>query len=73
MMLSGLLSALAFILVGTSTMVSLPESLVLMGLGQALVGVFSGFMLSPALSEMVTAGSEAYPALVDSREVESLA
>ena len=54
-------------------MVSLPESLVLMGLGQALVGVFSGFMLSPALSEMVTAGSEAYPALVDSREVESLA
>ena len=55
LMLSTLLSGIIFFLIGPSHMVSFKDSLVLMGIGQSFVGVFSGFMLAPSLSEMVSA------------------
>ena len=43
-----------------------------MGIGQSLVGVFSGFMLAPARSEMVSVAEELYPERKDDPEVERL-
>ena len=61
LMLSTLLSGMIFFLIGPSMVVSFNDSLVLMGIGQSLVGVFSGFMVASSLSEMVSAAEQVYP------------
>lgn len=69
LMLSALLSGMIFVFVGPSELASFEESLVLMGIGQSLVGVFSGFMIAPALSEMATAASCSFPDLSEDPEL----
>ena len=51
--LSAFLTGIAFIFVGPSEMFGFPDSLVIMGIGQALVGIFTAFMMIPGLPEMV--------------------
>ena len=59
--LSAFFSGVAFIFVGPSEMFSMPDSLVLMGIGQALVGIFTAFMMIPGLPEMVESMIPLYP------------
>ena len=73
LMLSALLSGMLFFLIGPSLMVSFKESLVLMGIGQSLVGLASGFMHAPSFSEMVLAAGQVYPNQKDDPELERLA
>ena len=42
-------------------MFGFPNSLVLMGIGQALVGIFTAFMMIPGLPEMVESTIPLYP------------
>ena len=59
--LSALMSCVAFIFVGPSMILELPNSLVLMGLGQALVGIFTATMMIPGLPEMVESTLPHFP------------
>ena len=68
--LSALMSGVAFIFVGPSVMCGLPDSLVVMGIGQALVGIFTAFMMIPGLPEMVESTIPHFPGQV--REVNDL-
>lgn len=68
--LSALMSGVAFIFVGPSVMCGLPDSLVIMGIGQALVGIFTAFMMIPGLPEMVESTIPHFPGQV--REVNDL-
>lgn len=56
-----LLTGVAFIFVGPSEVFGLPDSLVVMGVGQAAVGVFSALMMIPGLPEMVESTIPLYP------------
>lgn len=67
---SAFFTAIAFIFVGPSEVFGLPNSLVLMGIGQALVGVFTAFMMIPGLPEMVESTIPLYPG--QEREVNDL-
>ncbi len=58
---SAFFTGIAFIFVGPSEIFGLPNSLVLMGVGQALVGVFTAFMMIPGLPEMVESTLPLYP------------
>ena len=58
---SAFFSGVAFIFVGPSEMFGFPDSLVLMGIGQALVGIFTAFMMIPGLPEMVESTIPLYP------------
>lgn len=58
---SAFFTGIAFIFVGPSEMFGLPNSLVCMGVGQALVGVFTAFMMIPGLPEMVESTLPLYP------------
>ena len=58
---SAFFSGVAFIFVGPSEMFGFPDSLVLMGVGQALVGIFTAFMMIPGLPEMVESTIPLYP------------
>lgn len=61
LMIFGLLfSSVAFIFAGPSEMLRLPDSLFLMGLGQALIGTFVPFTMIPALPEMISAVETKY-------------
>ena len=53
MIFASLLMAISFILVGPSQLLHMPNSLVMMGIGQLLIGIFLGFLLIPSLPEMV--------------------
>ena len=55
------LSGVAFVFAGPSQMFGLPDSLAIMGVGQALVGIFTAFMLIPGLPEMVESTIPLYP------------
>ena len=55
------MSCVAFIFVGPSMILELPNSLVLMGLGQALVGIFTATMMIPGLPEMVESTLPHFP------------
>ena len=55
-----LLCALAFILAGPSQILKLPESLTLMGIGQALVGAATVGMIVPSLPEMNSVGKRLF-------------
>ena len=55
------MSCVAFIFVGPSIVLELPNSLVLMGIGQALVGIFTATMMIPGLPEMVESTLPHYP------------
>ena len=67
---SALFSGIAFIFVGPSELLGLPESLILMGIGQGLVGVFTAFMMIPGLPEMVESTIPLYPG--QARDVNNL-
>ena len=73
LMLSAFLSGMIFFFVGPSAIVSIKESLIIMGIGQSLVGMFCGFMYSQSLSEMISAAKQVYPNCKDDREIEKLA
>jgi len=60
-MVSAFLTGVAFIFVGPSELLGFPDSLVLMGVGQALVGIFTAFMMIPGLPEMVESTIPLYP------------
>ena len=47
--------------VGPSQLFAFPDSLVLMGVGQALAGIFTAFMMIPGLPEMVESALPLYP------------
>lgn len=68
--MSALFSTIAFIFVGPSVLFGFPDSLVFMGIGQALVGVFTAFMMIPGLPEMVESTIPLYPN--QEREVNNL-
>lgn len=55
------MSGVAFIFVGPSVLVCLPNSLFLMGVGQALVGIFTATMLIPGLPEMIESIKPKFP------------
>ena len=59
--LSALMSCVAFIFVGPSIVLELPNSLVLMGVGQSLVGIFTATMMIPGLPEMVESTLPHFP------------
>ena len=60
----------AFIFVGPSEIFNLPNSLLIMGIGQALIGIFIAFMMIPGLPEMVESTIPLYPGL--EREINDL-
>ena len=64
------LSGVGYIFVGPSDLFNFPDSLVLMGVGQALAGIFSAFLIVPGLPEMVEATLPLYPG--QEREVNDL-
>lgn len=55
------LTSIAFVFVGPSQIFGFSDSLVLMGIGQALVGVFTAYMMIPGLPEMVESTIPLYP------------
>jgi len=55
------LTFVAFIFVGPSEIFNLPNSLLIMGIGQALIGIFTAFMMIPGLPEMVESTIPLYP------------
>ena len=61
MIVASLLSAVSFLFIGPSQMFGFNDSLMLMGIGQALVGVFIPYLLIPALPEMVDFALPLYP------------
>ena len=61
MILAALFSSFSFLFIGPSQMFNFPDQLYLMGIGQALVGLFIPYMLIPALPEMVDYSLPLYP------------
>ena len=71
MITANILSSIAFLFVGPSLMFDFKDSLILMGIGQALVGIFIPYMLIPALPEMVDSSLALY-SKEDEEEVNDL-
>ena len=61
LIISSLLTGLSFLVVGPSQLFAFPDSLVLMGVGQALAGIFTAFMFIPGLPEMVESALPLHP------------
>ena len=59
--LSAIMSGVAFIFVGPSQMLDFPNTLVMMAIGQALVGIFTATMMIPGLPEMVESMKPKFP------------
>ena len=59
--MSGFFTGIAFVFVGPSELLGFPNTLILMRVGQALVGVFTAFMMIPGLPEMVESTIPLYP------------
>ena len=59
--LSAIMSGVAFIFVGPSQMLDFPNTLLLMAIGQALVGIFTATMMIPGLPEMVESMKPKFP------------
>jgi hypothetical protein len=60
-MIFGLIfSSVAFIFAGPSGLLHLPDSLLMMGIGQALLGTFVPFTMIPALPEMISSVEKKY-------------
>ena len=70
LIISSLLTGVSFLVVGPSQLFAFPDSLVLMGVGQALAGIFTAFMFIPGLPEMVESALPLYPG--QEREVNDL-
>lgn len=68
--IASFLTFVAFIFVGPSELFNLPNSLVIMGIGQALIGIFTAFMMIPGLPEMVESTIPLYPG--QEREINDL-
>ena len=58
---STLMSAVAFAFVGPSEMFGFPDSLLLMIIGQALLGIFTATLMIPGLPEMVESTLPYFP------------
>ena len=52
---------ISFFVTGPSQMLGLPDTLLLMGVGQAMIGVFTAIMIVPGLPEMVESMLPLYP------------
>lgn len=61
MILAALVTGIGFLFVGPSEMFGFSNSLLLMGIGQAVTGIFASFMIIPALPEMVESTIPMYP------------
>ena len=59
--LASIFCSVAFIFVGPSQLLAFKESLFLMGLGQALVGIFSSILIVPGLPEMIESALIEHP------------
>ena len=55
------MSGVAFCFVGPSFILRFPNSLVVMGIGQSLVGIFTATMMIPGLPEMVESTLPLFP------------
>ena len=55
------MSAVAFLFVGPSLILNFSNSLVIMGIGQSLVGIFTATMMIPGLPEMVESTLPLFP------------
>ena len=65
------MSGVAFCFVGPSFILRFPNSLVVMGIGQSLVDIFTATMMIPGLPEMVESSIPLYPPSQE-REVNNL-
>lgn len=60
-MLAGVVSFVGFTFVGPSEVFSMPDSLILMTIGQAVTGASTAIMIIPGLSEMIDSQKDSYP------------
>jgi hypothetical protein len=58
---AALLTGVAFCFVGPSDMLGMPDILSVMGLGQAIAGITTAFLLIPGLPEMIESSIPAFP------------
>ena len=61
LMLGALFCAISCFFVGPSAFLPIPDTLLMMGVGQALLGVFTVPLLIPVLPEMVNSVINKYP------------
>ena len=61
MILASIVASIAFLCVGPSLMLNFGDSLLVMGIGQGLVGATLAMQLIPALPEMVEGALEHFP------------
>ena len=59
--ISALMSSVAFVFVGPSQLLAFPDSLTLMIIGQAVLGIFTATMMIPGLPEMVESTLPHFP------------
>jgi len=61
LIISALLTGVAFCFVGPSDMLGMSDLLILMGIGQAFAGVTTAFLLIPGLPEMIESSMTVFP------------
>ena len=61
MIVSSLLAGFSYVLVGPSQIIPMNDSLMLMAIGQALIGIFLCFLIIPSLPEMVESQISRFP------------
>ena len=69
--LASCLSAIGFFLIGPSLLLNMPDSLILMVLGQVIGGIVMANMFIPSLSEMMESANERF-ADHDEREINNM-
>ena len=62
MIFSAFMLFIGFLLIGPSKLIYLPDSIILMAIGQAVAGIFCATVLIPSLPEMVEYVTKKYPA-----------
>lgn len=55
-----MVACLAFLCIGPSTILKFPDSLLLMGIGQAVLGITYAMVMVPSLPEMLEGGMQIY-------------
>ena len=61
MIIGSAVACLAFLLIGPSVVLKFPDSLLLMGIGQAILGITYAMVMVPSLPEMIEGGHERFP------------
>ena len=56
-----MVACLAFLCIGPSAILKFPDSLLLMGIGQAVLGITYAMVMVPSLPEMLEGGMQIYP------------